>query len=135
MQTWFHYVRIATAHTELHEGRETVFGPGVVEVDGTKTMISRSGRKIEQALWPLPDHVPPRHEAMYPEPLVDKDVKKGAPPPPECYDDVRGPTLKKLRPGHILSSGSAQAYKNIAPRRSLTSRSSTSSSSSPPSHT
>ena len=45
--------------------------------------------------------------------MLDKAVNKGAPPPPESYQEVNQ-AVQKLGPGNGLTIDSAQAYKKAA---------------------
>jgi len=107
-------MRVATAHTELDDGREMKFGPGVVEVDGTKMMTTRATKKnnTHTGRFLIIYHRDTKQYAL--EPLNDKDVMKGAPPPLEAYEEIRGSIVKKLKAGHILASDSAKAFKKVA---------------------
>ena len=89
-------------------------GDGTVEVDVTKTNINRTSKKTNKhcGRFLVIYH---RESGQYAlEPLEDKDVLKGAPPPPETYEEVKGPILKKVHSGHVLSSDSGGAFKKVA---------------------
>ena len=47
------------------------------------------------------------------EPLANKSVLKGAPPPPEAYAEVKPIAKMTLKKGHVLSGDSAAAYKKV----------------------
>jgi len=101
----------ATAFAELHTGRNTDFKDGTLEIDGTKTNISRSNKKenVHCGRFLVVFHRESRQYAL--EPLADASVKKGAPPPPETYTAVAPVVRAKFRIGHIAASDSAQAFK------------------------
>jgi hypothetical protein len=101
----------ATAFAELHTGRNTDFKDGTLEIDGTKTNISRSNKKenVHCGRFLVVFHRESRQYAL--EPLADASVKKGAPPPPETYKAVAPVVRAKFRIGHIAASDSAQAFK------------------------
>ena len=111
---WSHALRIATAYAELHTGREMYFPDGTLEFDGTtsatkkisKNKSKQVGRFIvtmhrETGKWAL-------------EPMNDKDVVRGAATPPESYEEVKGPVLRKAHAGHVASSDGARAFKKLA---------------------
>jgi hypothetical protein len=50
-------------------------------------------------------------------PLEDKDVLKGAPPPPESYEEVKAAAGPKVHSGHLVASDSAQAIKKYFKER------------------
>ena len=45
--------------------------------------------------------------------MQDKDVRRGAPPPPESREEVAGPILRKVHAGHVASSDGARAFKDL----------------------
>jgi hypothetical protein len=113
VETWFHMFRTATGYAELYSGRELVFPDGTVEYDGTKTNIDRTKRNTNThcGRFLVICH---RETGQYVlEPLANKDVKKGAPPPPESYAEVRAPIVKKVHAGHVASSDSARSFKKV----------------------
>ena len=48
------------------------------------------------------------------EPLPDKTVAKGAPPPPETHAEVAGIIKAKCRAGHMLTADGAKAFAKVA---------------------
>lgn len=116
VDTWYGYFRIALAFSELYQGRELEFPEGAVEADSTKTFISRSSAKgnTHSGRFLVIYHRESRKYCL--EALPSKFVLKGAPPPPETYDEVRVPLMKKLKKGHIFSSDSAQAFQKVGKR-------------------
>lgn len=106
-------IKVALAYSELHIGRDLAFPTGILEFDGTKTNISRSQKKknVHCGRFIIVYH---RESGQYAlEPLPDKEVLKGAPPPPESFDEVKLLMTKKVKDKHIVCTDSAQAYKKV----------------------
>ena len=117
-KNYFRMLRIATAFAELHTSREMQFGDGTLEIDSTAGVIKRSGSKKLNTHMGRFVVVVHRETGQYAlEVLQDKDVLKGAPPPPETYEEVKAIADKKFHGGHIASSDSAQAIKKVFKRR------------------
>jgi len=116
---WFSMFRTATGFAELQSGRDMVFPDGTLEWDGTKTVTKRKGtkRKGTKTITHLGRFLDIYHRetGRYAlEPLKDSMVLKGAPPPPEEYDEVQPMILKKVRDGHVACSDSGGAFKKVA---------------------
>jgi len=114
IQNWYKMIRVGTAFAELHAARNMEFADGTVEVDATKTNVRRSLAKVNVhcGRFLIIVHRETGEYAL--EPLADKVVKKGAPPPPESYEEVKGPMISKIHSGHVLSSDSGGAFKKVA---------------------
>ena len=111
-------LRIATAFAELHVGRELEFDDGTIELDSTASVIKRSGSKklnTHQGRFIVVVHRETGQYAL--EALNDKDVLKGAPPPPETYKEVKAIADKKVHGGHVVASDSAQGIKKTFKER------------------
>ena len=114
MQNWSKAFRHATAFAELQTGRDTQFGDGTVEFDGTTSATAKVSKKKNRHLGRFIVVVHRESGQWALEPLLDKDVLKAAPSPPEEYDEVKAPILKKMHGGHVASSDGAQAFKKLA---------------------
>jgi hypothetical protein len=111
-ENWFRMFRLATAYAELFKGRSMHFPDGTVEFDATKTVINRSSSNKKNTHCGRFLVIYHRESGAYAlEPLPDKAVLKGAPPPPESYDEVHTPIRKKVHKGHVLSADSGKAFK------------------------
>jgi hypothetical protein len=111
-ENWFQMFRLATAYAELFKGRSMHFPDGTVEFDATKTVINRSSSNKKNTHCGRFLVIYHRESGAYAlEPLPDKAVLKGAPPPPESYDEVHTPIRKKVHNGHVLSADSGKAFK------------------------
>lgn len=118
MRTYYNMLRIATAFAELHTGRSTQFGDGTLEMDGTSSALKRAGSEKFNTHMGRFIVVIHRETGQYAlEPLADKDVLKGAPPPPEKLSEVKAITDRKFHAGHIASTDSAQAFKKAFKQR------------------
>ena len=106
-------IRCACAFAELYTGRTTDFGDGTLDIDATKANISKASLKHHSTHCGRFLVVYHRESKQYAlEPLDDKAMLKGAPPPPETYKEVR-PMVKKhfRRHGHVAASDSSQGIK------------------------
>jgi hypothetical protein len=109
----FKMLKVALAHAELSRGRDITFPTGTVEMDAAATNIKRDKKTNKHCgRFIVVYHRETQQYSL--EPLPDKEVKKGAPPPPESVADVQGIMARKLTKGHILCTDSAQAYKQAA---------------------
>jgi hypothetical protein len=111
---WCQTFRFGTAFAELHTGRETHFDDGTLEWDGTKSATIKNMKKKYKQVGRFIVVMHRETGGWALEPLEDKDVLKGAPPPPETYDEIKGPLLRKVHAGHVASSDGAQAFKKFA---------------------
>ena len=109
----FRKLRIACAFAELQTGRDMTFPDGTLEYDGTKTVISRKRPRTNKHMgrFLVCYHRETGNYCM--EPLEDKDVLKGGPPPPEAYDEVKPLIVRTARNGHVVASDSAQGFKKV----------------------
>ena len=112
-KTWYPMLRIATAFAELMSGRDLQHPDGILEFDATKTAVRRSKPKSNThcGRFFVCYHRDTRQYSL--EPLKDADVKKGAPPPPESYDEIKVAVLNKVHDGHIISADSGWALKKV----------------------
>jgi hypothetical protein len=107
-------LRRAVAFTELYKGRAMKFPDGTMEVDATKSVIKKTGSKKTNTHCGRFLVIYHRESGQYClEPLEDKDVLKGAPPPPESYDETKAPLTKKITKGHVLTADSGKAFKKV----------------------
>ena len=106
-------IRHCAAYAELHEGRALQFGPGVLEADATKINVSRIQKKKNThcGRFLIIRHRGTGEYAL--EPLSNKSVKKGAPPPPEAYDEIKQPLVAKVNRNNIMSTDSGWALKKV----------------------
>jgi hypothetical protein len=96
-------IRVAVAFAELHAGRDQVFDDGTLEMDGTKTNINRASSASTNRHCGRFLVVIHRETGKYAlEPLDDKDVKKGAPPPPETTDEAAPLVRHAVHDGHVV---------------------------------
>ena len=112
---------VATAFAELKEGRDLKFDAGTLEIDATKTAIDRKSSKTKNTHRGRFLIVYHRESGQYAlEPLDNKTVLKGAPPPPEAYEEVRAVVQKKVDANrHVVSSDSSQAIKKSVKAKGL----------------
>jgi hypothetical protein len=112
-ETIFSMIKIALAYAELHTGRMISFSPGTLEFDATKLNIDRSkkNKNVHCGRFVVIFHRETGNFAL--EPLLDKAVLKGAPPPPESYNEVKNIMMSKVGKKHVVSTDSAQAYKKV----------------------
>jgi hypothetical protein len=112
-RNWYNMIRIATAFAELTQGRNNDFGDGTLEIDATKESIRRNkSTNTHMGRFIIVYHRETKQYCL--EPLSDKDVKKGAPPPPESYAEVKPILQKKSHDGNVLCSDSNQAIRKAA---------------------
>lgn len=98
----------------MHTGRELDFGDGTLELDGTATALQRTGStrtNIHKGRFLAVVHRETGQYAL--EVLDDKEVLKGAPPPPENYSEVKAVADMKIHGGHVVATDSAQAFKRV----------------------
>jgi hypothetical protein len=112
-ENWFRMFRLATAFAELHSGRNMTFPDGTIEFDATKVNIKRQSKKTNTHCGRFLVVVHRETGKYILEPLRDAMVLKGAPPPPERYDEVKKPICRAAHAGHVASSDSAQAFKKV----------------------
>ena len=87
------------------------FAPGIIEADATKTNVTRSDKMGNTHNGRFIVTVSRETGESALTPLVDRMVKKGAPPPPETTKEVCAALTKHLSKDHLLSTDSAPAYK------------------------
>lgn len=113
-RNWYDINRHATAFAEFYTGKTMDFDAGVLELDATKTNISRRDSKVNvhNGRFLVVHH---RDSGKYGlVPLASKSVKKGAPPPPESFDEVAPVMDAKVKEKHVCATDSAQSYKKYA---------------------
>ena len=112
-ESMYRCLKHAAAFAELHTGRQIEFPSGTLEFDATKSVTARKSKKLDKhcGRFLVVFHRETKQFAL--EPLLDKHVKKGAPPPPETYAEVKPLIKKTVKPGHVVSTDSAPAYKKV----------------------
>ena len=102
----------------MQTGRTEAFEDGTLEWDGTTSAtVKHKANKKKKTYKQVGRFIAIMHRETGKwalEPMQDKDVLKGALPPPESYEEVRAPLKSKVHSGHVASSDAAGAFKKFA---------------------